>query len=236
MKARSRRTGGKRGTAPVTRAPPIPRRNEASPTTATATRPPISSCSATRGWISPSTPPAVPPNSTLAERPGWNGGPRGSPRDQSSTPSSPRTASSVPRASKTSKDRRSPAQPSPAGPASANPALRCSSNGSASRNVVPTSKIAIRSTPRAWLLATACSRPGVRRVRRNPSSARSGFAIGIASRSSNSARSSAELNGAGRISRSPTRSIASFARRANAYGSGSPPGWTERGSREPTRS
>ena len=59
--------------------------------------------------------------------------------------------------------------------------------------------------PQRWFLAAVWSSPGSTRVRSHASSARSGFASGIASRSPSSARSSSDTNGRGLASRRPAR-------------------------------
>ena len=117
-----------------------------------------------------------------ADRPGWNG-------RSSALTERPRAARrprpSAPRGPLWRRGRRTRGAPPPsrrpAGPARANATLARSSTGSPSRKTVPISKIATASRPRAWLRATACRSPGVSRVRRNPSSACSGFATAIAS-------------------------------------------------------
>ena len=125
-----------------------------------------------------------------------------------------------PRASRVHPARRAPdprrPNPSPAAPQCTKPTCRRSSTGSPRPKTVPTSKIDTDPEPQRWFLATVRSRPGRRRVRSHASSARSGFASGIASSSPISARSSSEANGKGLASRSPARSSASRTRRANA--------------------
>ena len=63
----------------------------------------------------------------------------------------------------------------------------------------------------------------MRRVRRNPSSACSGFATAIASSSLAKARSSPEANESRLTSRRPARTKTSRSRSRNAYDGGTPP-------------
>ena len=92
MNARSRRSGGNRGTSrnvnPAEDAPSSAPR----PTTPTATRPSIPRPRATAGWISPTTPTGRSAASTCAERPGWNG-PGGDRRASTRPRRAPRRAS-----------------------------------------------------------------------------------------------------------------------------------------------
>ena len=104
------------------------------------------------------------------------------------------------------------------------------------RNTVPASKMATSATPRAWLRATACTSPGMRRVRRKESSACRGFATGTAWACPVIARSSADAKVSSRTSRRPARTSASLARERKRYAAGTPPACPVGGTLAPMRS
>ena len=209
--ARSRRTGGNRGMSSSSPRAATPPRSGSRPTTHTATRPSISNASATRGWISPSTPACRSPIEMAADRPGWKGRRAARPGTIRPPPGprAPRRGSLLhPRRRRRDVPRTTPPRPARSGRTRPSP---CSVNGSASakgRADLEQRHLSRRhargcARPRAAVPGSAAcagtrlpreagSRPARRRCRRTDRGR------------------PAEANGSGRISRRPARTSASL--------------------------